>query len=506
VALVVAGAALTFGYQALRPSNEGDKQHQAPPVAQPMPTGDPLVTTTIPLGPKEMAGGIAAADGSVWVGVRSEDGSSPQVVRIDQATNKVVARIDVGAIPWRGKISASASGVWIASDGVLQRIDPETDQVTTVASFPDKTITAIAAAEGSVWAVVVQDSGSTNDVNAWVMHVDLSADPATTQIPLDSRAVGYDDQITISGGDVWVSGKELVSEDTERGGPIVRIDATTNEVVSTWDVNAFDFVVAGDVVLVRTVRDGVFDNHPNPEQWQVDRYDADTGDRIGEASRASDGDLNGSLGADQSVMWGVGTDDAGNARMVRSDVATLAVEAHTEPLPSLFHDAVLDSESSTAWISAMNEVVRIDIGREDTIPSDEASAEAYVFSDVVAGPSRLSPKTSPSPSPWISPPIPIRESIPVDSLLSQKTGPSWVSSSTIRSGNQGAITETCHPEVDIDQDFPALLVERPSEPPSRLLPDQLLPRHCGVIISHRVKSCTTDATPRRLSGCLLSLT
>jgi hypothetical protein len=71
VALIVAGAALTFVFQALGPAQENDRRHQTTPRPQSLPTGDPRVTAEIPLGPKDLSGGIAAADGFVWVGVQA---------------------------------------------------------------------------------------------------------------------------------------------------------------------------------------------------------------------------------------------------------------------------------------------------------------------------------------------------------------------------------------------------------------------------------------------------
>jgi DNA-binding beta-propeller fold protein YncE len=95
-----------------------------------------MVTAEIPLLDPEgqdTAGGIDVGAGSAWGGVsRGEAGS---VLRIDLDTNRIEAEIPVTSAPWRDRIVATDAAVWVASSGVLERIDPQTNKVVATMPF-----------------------------------------------------------------------------------------------------------------------------------------------------------------------------------------------------------------------------------------------------------------------------------------------------------------------------------------------------------------------------------
>jgi hypothetical protein len=69
------------------------------------------------------------------------------------------------------------------------------------------------------------------------------------------------------------------------------------------------------------------------------------------------------------ALWSVGYDDQEHVRVTRFDPETFEVEARSEPIRSLFTDAVLDPASRTVWVSTVWSVVRLDIVREQEDPS-----------------------------------------------------------------------------------------------------------------------------------------
>lgn len=57
----------------------------------------------------------------------------------------------------------------------------------------------------------------------------------------------------------------------------------------------------------------------------------------------------------------MGYDEEERVRVTRSDPGTLEEEARSTPVGSLFHDAVLDPATGTVWVSAISDIVRVDI-------------------------------------------------------------------------------------------------------------------------------------------------
>jgi len=210
---------------------------------------------------KRPCSGLAAGFGSIWVplcGDRpgTENGAKPALARIDTKTNKVVTTIPVGPANSEGGIAAGAGAIWMASDikGVLSRIDPATDTVTAEIEIAPGSVSPIFA-DGAVWI--------TSPEKSVVTRVDPDSNRVT-----DTIAVGPGPRfVTTGAGSVWTlnQGNGTVSRiDTKSrklvatiecgipgtGGelafgdgavwatvfqiPITRIDTATNTVTKQW--------------------------------------------------------------------------------------------------------------------------------------------------------------------------------------------------------------------------------------------------------------------------------
>jgi Tol biopolymer transport system component len=194
--------------------------------------GEARVTATIPLPEGTVGGGVAVGSGAAWVGFQSMKGDpEPGVARIDLATNQVVATIAVDGTPWRDLIVATDQGVWVGSDGVIDRIDSATNSVVAAITVGGS-VSAMDADPSAIWAVV-EPSGASSQ-NAELVRVDTTTDEIVATIPLGDAVSGYEDQVVSSDGSVWIMGRTLRSNDTELGGDLVQVDATTNAVVSRF--------------------------------------------------------------------------------------------------------------------------------------------------------------------------------------------------------------------------------------------------------------------------------
>jgi hypothetical protein len=81
------------------------------------------------------------------------------LVRIDFATNDIAAEIPFQGEIWRNRIAATDDAVWLASSGLLERIDPSTNTVVARVELPDRSISALAADDDDVWVVTIADDG-----------------------------------------------------------------------------------------------------------------------------------------------------------------------------------------------------------------------------------------------------------------------------------------------------------------------------------------------------------
>ena len=162
-ALMLATAGIAFAVGTFRPDTTPVADETPSPSGQPSPipslTGEPRITANIPFADPEVddpIGGVAVGAGSAWVGL-SRRGTSGAVARIDLETNQVLTEVPVRETPYRKGISATDHAVWVASTGVLERIDPATNAVVASVDLQGRSVSAIAADATAVWAVAVTE-------------------------------------------------------------------------------------------------------------------------------------------------------------------------------------------------------------------------------------------------------------------------------------------------------------------------------------------------------------
>ena len=169
-----------------------------------------VVETTIKLprkgGTYYQGGGISAqfiavTPDAVWV-VNPDQ----TVSRIDPGTNRVVARI-------RGVVaSAIAAGdgrVWLVDDDGVAEIDPTTNRVARRIPVAADGLTALAVAEGSIWAA--------DPFGGSVWRIDPDPEVRQRTIPVDFGV----NAVAVGAGAVWAS-NEIADQ-------VHRIDPATNE-------------------------------------------------------------------------------------------------------------------------------------------------------------------------------------------------------------------------------------------------------------------------------------
>ena len=169
------------------------------------------------------------------------------MVRIELATNEIVAEIPLLDTPWRDRIAATDEAVWVASSGVLERIDPATNTVVATVGLPDRSISAITADAAAVWVVTVGDDGG--QPTGILVRIDTATNEIAAEIPLGPEVAGYDDSVMLGAGSVWVLGvRWFEEEDVEYGSDLIRIDPATNEVVARIPIGGFGMVMGTDEV------------------------------------------------------------------------------------------------------------------------------------------------------------------------------------------------------------------------------------------------------------------
>lgn len=368
-ALMLATAGIAFAVGALRTGTPPAADPSSSPSFGPSLMGDPRITAEIPLveeGGGGGVGGVAVGAGSAWVGVQR--GGTSSVARIDLATNEVVAEIPVKDTPWRKRIAATDEAVWVASTGRLERIDPDTNTVIASVDLQGRPVSAIAAEPTGVWAVAITEP--TDEAGEWtgsLVRVDPATNEVVAEIPLGAQVAGYEDEVMLGAGSVWVLGvRWFEREDAEYGSDLIRVDPATNTIAARIPVGGFHMVMGHDEVWVRFIADGVFDTYGEPRLWT--RVDVRTNEPADPFELAADG----LKFAAPDALWSVDYEDGGgDVRVTRLDPETFEVEARSDPIRSLYTDAVLDPASRTVWVSAVYSVVRLDIMEEapDVPPS-----------------------------------------------------------------------------------------------------------------------------------------
>jgi len=356
IALVVIVAAFTFAYRTFHhyagPADETPTPSVVPTPIPPL-TGDPRITASVPVPNGSISGGIAVGSGSVWVGLFSQEQGGPnEVMRIDLATNAILGEIPVQKTPPRGEIAATDGAVWVASSGLLERIDPSTNEIIARVPIPVGQVT-IAADASDVWAAVLTDPSP----GGILVRVDARTNQVVAEVPLGSGITGFEDQVRLGAGSVWVLASTAHdSGNAESGGDLVRIDPSTNEVVARVPIGGFNMVVAQDAVWVHFPADGVNDTYG--EKWLWSRVSLQTN----QPSAPFALDSRGLKIVTPEALWSVdyGPRD-GFVYVTRLNPDTLEVAARSAPITSPFTDAVLDPASGTVWVSAIHRIVRVDI-------------------------------------------------------------------------------------------------------------------------------------------------
>ncbi|HUB53136.1 MAG TPA: hypothetical protein VL986_13355 [Terracidiphilus sp.] len=176
---------------------------------------------TIPAGPADSEGGIAASPDSIWI-VTSK---ASDLVRIDPAKNAVSATIRIPP----GSFNPIFAGnfVWVSSNagGTLVRVDPATNSVasqTPVGPMPR----FLTVGAGSIWVL--------NQGDGTVARVDEVTGKRTALIP--AGIPGFGGEIAFGSGAVWATVFDF---------PITLIDPATNKVTSQWHGAGGDSIRVG---------------------------------------------------------------------------------------------------------------------------------------------------------------------------------------------------------------------------------------------------------------------
>jgi sugar lactone lactonase YvrE len=358
IALIVSVAAFTFAFEAFRngspPADESFVS--STPAPGPALTGSPRIVGEVNLPANTSAGDIAVGAGSVWAeGWPSKGGGDNSLtrnslIRIDPATDQIIATIPVPA----GSVVATNDAVWVTGEG-LHRIDPSTNTIIADVAMPGG-VSAIVATDGGVWAVVIGPSSE-----GALVRVDPATNEIVAKIPLGSEITGYQDQVLVGAGSVWVlgvrwNGKDEGSE--EYGGDLIRVDPSTDQVVDRIPVDGFQMAVGDDAVWVKFPQDGVFDS--SDEQWLWTKVDVST-DEPSAPFRLDAGSLD---LITPEALWSVDYDDADRVRVARFDPNTHELQARSDPIPSYFSGAVIDPTTGSVWISTMETITRVDIAAQ----------------------------------------------------------------------------------------------------------------------------------------------
>jgi len=357
LALVVAAAGFAFAYQAFRVDRVAPGNVEPSPSVEPPPplTGEPKITAEIPFPKDSVSGGVAVGAGSVWVVISGPEAGTTRMLRIDPSTNEVVAEIpvtDAGS----ASLVATGGAIWLGSPEGIERVDPATNTIVARIEVPEGIVSALAADETSVWATAITDRSDGGFQNtATLVRVDVATNEVVAEIPLGTSATGYGDQVSLGADSVWVLGPRLVGMDTEKGGDLIRVDPTTNEITATIPAGGFSMVVSDDSVWVSGPRDGVNDEYDEPWKWVV--VDIATN----QVAREVPLDDRGLQLVTPDALWSVDYDKNLHVRATRYEPETLEMETRSDPIESYFTDAVVDPGTRTIWVSAVESLVRMDI-------------------------------------------------------------------------------------------------------------------------------------------------
>jgi hypothetical protein len=335
---------------------------QGHPLEDPLPPitldGDPRVVGTIPLPPGDMlASAVAAADGSTWVATTDGRGEKGTLLRVDGLTSEVTTSIEVDFTVSRYGFHVAGGSLWVvAKEARLLRYDAVSGVLLDQTTLPGEGV-ALEVDHDSVWVEVVPKVFDPDRPwSAALVRLDAATLDVEATIPLDQLVTGYDDEVRSTGDVVWVMGPTLQDDDTEVGGPLVKVSRSTNEIVDTFDVRGLGMLPTGDEVWVRTTSDGIFDG-PD-EDWQWLRVDADSGETsvVSLAER-----LAGLVIDDGRHLWFANYDGRERVVVTKADRSSFRIVSDVVASERYYTDVAVDPHTGQLWIAGFEGAVRVDL-------------------------------------------------------------------------------------------------------------------------------------------------
>ena len=204
------------------------------------------ITDEVPFETAQVWSRLAFGAGSVWA-IGAADGVPNQLVRIDPAA------MTATAIPLGHGGTSLAYGfdaVWVSAsqDGLVLRIDPDTEEVTEHATGLERPMTIVAGPD-SLWATLFGSEDAAPD-EPTVVRIDPTDGSAVTEIATGVASLGK--------GGLWATDEAVWVRAPDTF--LTRIDPATNEVVETLtgppgtgDVTvAFDsvWITAGNALTI----------------------------------------------------------------------------------------------------------------------------------------------------------------------------------------------------------------------------------------------------------------
>lgn len=304
------------------------------------------------------AGRIAIGEGAVWALASTGETGSDVLVRIDPATGENLATTPLEPEPWY--VAAGAGAVWVGFPraSMIQRVDAATNEVTGQIRLPGDGITAIAADDQAVWVEVIEDRSDQGQQNlASLVRIDPHTSKVVATIPLDGLS-GYDDEIAIGAGGVWVAGVNLTGSSEELGADLLRIDPVTNSIRAVLPVSAFSVGAGADAVWVTAPADGINDSLHRPEAWVARQIDPISNEIS--APIPLPGNVSGVLAVNADGVWFSGYDSEGLIHPVRLQDGVF--DASLPTINAVYTDVAFDEASGMIWVAATSGLKRINLG------------------------------------------------------------------------------------------------------------------------------------------------
>jgi len=325
--------------------------------SSPPPTPETSAVSNVALPDGLGASRIAIGEGAVWALASTGETGSSGLVRIDPATDQVVATTSLEPEPWY--VAAGAGTVWVGfpRSSMIQRVDAATNEVTGQVQLPGDGVSAIAADDQAVWVEVIQDRSDQGQQNlASLVRIDPQTSEVVATIPLEGLS-GYDDEIAIGAGAVWVAGVNLTGPSEERGADLRRIDPMTNSINAILPVSAFSVRAGAGAVWVTAPADGVNDSLHKPEAWAAREIDPTTSEIS--APIPLPGNVSGVLAVTVDGVWFSGYDAEGLIHPVR--LHDEAFDASVPLIDSVYTDIAFDEAFGTIWVAATSGLKRVDL-------------------------------------------------------------------------------------------------------------------------------------------------